>query len=159
MLSLFPWTALSSLLSLRMSERETHPKWGGFSSRGCIRASFSLHVFYEPKKYSFVKQFPNIYLEHTKASSNSMKWTQDCCSLCIFFPESGVEKQNKIHCFESMPQNKPSFQAQNKQDALSICVGAKESAQTLAVWTWYQELLAAHTEAVGSTEEVTVVTH
>lgn len=69
---------------------------GEFSSWGSIRASFLLYIpWLWAKKYSFVKQLPNIYLEHTKTSSNQITWTESRCALCIF-SANGVEKKNKI---------------------------------------------------------------
>lgn len=79
---------LSSMLSFpkeKVPQGGMASRSGEFSSGGYIRASFLLYIFWlRAKKYSFVKQLPNIYLEHTKTSSNQIKWTESCCAVCTF---------------------------------------------------------------------------
>lgn len=77
---------ITALISKRKGTlRGVRSRSGEFSSWGSIRASFLLNILWlQAKKYSFLKQLPNIYLEHTKTPSNQIKWTESCCALCIF---------------------------------------------------------------------------
>lgn len=77
---------ITALISKRKGTlRGVGSRGGEFSSWGSIRASFLLNILWlRAKKYSFLKQLPNIYLEHTKTPSNQIKWTESCCALCIF---------------------------------------------------------------------------
>lgn len=82
-------------------QEKKHPKGvesrgGEFSSWGSIRASFLLYIpWLQAKKYSFVKQLPNIYLEHTKTSTIKLNELR-AAVLYVFFPANGVWKKNKI---------------------------------------------------------------